>query len=227
MTGPAAPELWTAPPGSRVLLFAPHMDDEVIGAGGALCMHTARGDAVRVVFATDGSGGDPDGHFEGQDVVALRRSEARAAAAVTGATDLVFWDLPDGGWVPSEHDLDAVAERVSGAIGDFDPDVIYAPWTGEAHADHSALGRAVALGLERTGSGALALGYEVWTTCVPRYVLDITAVFETKIRALECHASQMNYWDFPRTTTGMNTHRAVYLEEPGGYAEAFVPLAGD
>ena len=45
----------------RVLVFAPHADDEVFGCGGTLAFHTERGDPVRVVILTDGAGGDPAG----------------------------------------------------------------------------------------------------------------------------------------------------------------------
>ena len=45
----------------RVLVVAPHMDDEVIGCGGTLLLHRSLGSDVRVVFVSDSSGavGDP------------------------------------------------------------------------------------------------------------------------------------------------------------------------
>jgi LmbE family N-acetylglucosaminyl deacetylase len=56
---------------SRVLVFAPHPDDEVLGCGGALALHARRGDHVRVVVVSDGgAGGDPQ----------VRAAEAQAAA---------------------------------------------------------------------------------------------------------------------------------------------------
>ncbi|MFK7743149.1 MAG: PIG-L deacetylase family protein, partial [Planctomycetota bacterium] len=58
---PARPVLWRKPPHGRVLVFAPHPDDEVAGPGGILALHQQNGDAVRVVVTTDGTNGDPDG----------------------------------------------------------------------------------------------------------------------------------------------------------------------
>jgi LmbE family N-acetylglucosaminyl deacetylase len=40
---------------SRVLVFAAHPDDEVLGMGGTIAVHVDRGDDVRVVVVTDGS----------------------------------------------------------------------------------------------------------------------------------------------------------------------------
>ena len=46
---PPRPDLWREVPHGRVLVFAPHPDDEVAGPGGTLARHVAAGDPVRVV----------------------------------------------------------------------------------------------------------------------------------------------------------------------------------
>ena len=45
----------------RVLVIAPHPDDEVFGCGGMLAHHAAQGATVRVLVLTDGAGGAPEG----------------------------------------------------------------------------------------------------------------------------------------------------------------------
>src|SRR5690242_3162214 len=45
----------TAGDGQRVLLLAPHPDDETIGCGGTLALHALAGDEVTVCIVTDGS----------------------------------------------------------------------------------------------------------------------------------------------------------------------------
>ncbi|MFZ2422771.1 MAG: PIG-L family deacetylase, partial [Anaerolineae bacterium] len=45
---------WSTPGGQRVLVIAPHPDDEACGCGGALLRHRAAGDAVTIVVVTDG-----------------------------------------------------------------------------------------------------------------------------------------------------------------------------
>ena len=40
---------------TRVLVFAAHPDDEVLGMGGTIAVHTDAGDQVRIVVVTDGS----------------------------------------------------------------------------------------------------------------------------------------------------------------------------
>src|SRR3990170_3703757 len=64
-----SPSLWTEtqlvpppldrPPGSRILVLAPHMDDEALGCGGSLHRHVLAGESVTVAYLTDGRKGDP------------------------------------------------------------------------------------------------------------------------------------------------------------------------
>jgi mycothiol S-conjugate amidase len=108
-----APETAAAPvslqDGDRVLVLAPHPDDEVLGAGGILREAVRRGLPVRVVFLTHGDSNEwsflayrkrpvltPSGALA---MGAVRHQEALAAAAVLGvpARDLTFLGYPDFG----------------------------------------------------------------------------------------------------------------------------------
>src|SRR5438046_7255856 len=81
--------------GERLLVLAPHPDDEVIGCGGLVAQHLAEGRSVRVVVATDG----------GQaGVAAEREEETRNALAIlcgagnpAGEKGLTAEDDPAGG----------------------------------------------------------------------------------------------------------------------------------
>src|SRR5690349_12478109 len=73
--------------GERLLVLAPHPDDEVIGCGGLVALHLREGRAVRVVVATDGGqAGEP----------AERQRESRAAlASLGGGAEIEFLNFPD------------------------------------------------------------------------------------------------------------------------------------
>ncbi|MFY9823193.1 MAG: PIG-L family deacetylase [Thermoanaerobaculia bacterium] len=95
--------------GDRILVLAPHPDDEVLGAGGVLREAVRRGLPTRVVFLTNGDSNEwsflawrKRPVFLPQSVLAmgtLRRQEALAAAAVLGvpAGNLSFLGYPDYG----------------------------------------------------------------------------------------------------------------------------------
>ncbi len=93
----------------RVLVVAPHPDDEVLGAGGLLHRLGRRRVPVRVVYVTNGDGWPwaVQAHFHRLDVTPadflalgrLRRAEARAAGRRLGLDpdDVRFLGFPDGG----------------------------------------------------------------------------------------------------------------------------------
>ena len=218
------PQALQQPAPGRVLMFAPHADDDVIGCGGTLAQHAAQGDPVRVVVVYDGRRGDSIQAHDPEDYVALRRAEALRAGAHLGLSDYEFWDYPEG-HEPGPAELSAAAERVSQLIQSLRPDVIYAPWVGEQHIDHHVLGRVVRLGVARAGFQGRVLGYEVWTPLVPTLIVNISAYFEAKQAALGEHASQhaeiahMNH-----KALAISAQRAMYLNPEDLHGEGFCLL---
>jgi LmbE family N-acetylglucosaminyl deacetylase len=216
MERPEPPIVLTAPPSGRVLVLVPHPDDESLGCGGAVALHRRQGDPVRIVFATGGGAGDPLGHYAGSDYVAIRREEARRAAEVLGASDLVFWNYDDGK-LAEARDL---ADRVGTLLASERPDLIYRPSIREIHPDHWALGVAVARALQRHAGAPTAFAYEIWATVQPTHVLDITGVWDLKRKAVEQHQSQLRYNDYLHMVAGLNAYRTIHVPS-ARYVEAF------
>ena len=103
------PPVLDVPEATRLLVIAPHPDDEVLGAGGLMQRVHATGGAVRVVYLTDGDG-YPEGVRESDHVQTptakdylgygkQRRREARAALVRLGLADAfqTFLGFPDSG----------------------------------------------------------------------------------------------------------------------------------
>ena len=212
-------------PAGRVLLFAPHPDDEVVGTGGILLLHRQQQDPVHVVVATDGALGDPEGRFAGQDLVAIRKAESVRGLAEIDVHDCTFWGFPEG------HELSGadVERAVSAAVQELrarNPDVVYLPWRLDGHPDHHTLHHIVALALERVGFGGLALGYEVWNPMVPDVIVDVSPVFERKRRAMHRHESQLSYVPYDHCIGGLNAFRALVHMRGNGYGEALSLVRG-
>ena len=66
----------------RVLVLAPHPDDEVFGCGAAIAMHVAEGSAVHVVIVTDGAYRTSKSALS--DYAQIRRKESIAAGHLLG-----------------------------------------------------------------------------------------------------------------------------------------------
>lgn len=215
------PAVIEVPAARRVLVIAPHMDDETIGCGGAICAHVSAGANVQVVFVTDGSLGF-DATRRRRDTAArlsqIRRDEAAQACDLLGVAGLHFLDLPDG---RSEADADAVGE-LKKVIRGCAPDIVYLPFITDTHHDHrtsNALMFAVLQSDSDLGS-ILCACYEVWTPLYPNSIVDISQHIESKMAALACYTSQLALNNYLSSVRGLNAYRAM-ANNSQGYAEAF------
>lgn len=166
----------------RVLVIAPHPDDETIGAGGAIALHVDAHDEVSVVVVTDG-GASRAGGLTRAEMVPRREKEVRCATRVLGVEDLECLRLAEGNWTPDQA-RGQLASRLATC------DVIYAPTCVDFHPEHVAVARLVA-GMLQPGQTVRA--YQIGVPLTPvlvNLVADIGQVAARKIRALEALRTQ-------------------------------------
>ncbi len=213
------------PGAGRVVVLAPHMDDEVLGCGGTIARHADAGARISFVFLTDGRYGAAPGGAAPADLLAARRNEALAAARELGVTDLHF--IAGTG---NRLETDAASARQLRAILErLAPDAVYLPFALERHPDHRATANVLAAATSGTSLAFDCRAYEVWTPLVPNRVVAIDGVLERKRTALRCYRSQLEHTDFEHVVLGLNAYRSSIV--PGGacrHAEAFhvAPLDG-
>lgn len=161
---PFTPDARVDPPSAadRVLVFAPHPDDESIAAGGLLAMARRAGAALRVVIATSGENNPwAQRAFERRIVLdsrarirfAGRREEETLAALEELGIErdaVLFLRLPDQGLTHLlARDPAGLCARLAEEVLTFAPTVLIAPSAEDLHPDHSALAVATDLALDR------------------------------------------------------------------------------
>ncbi len=128
--------------GKRLVVFAPHPDDETFGCGGTIAKKISEGYEVYVVVMTDGRyaflnvlGIESDPTPE--ELKEIRREEMRRAAKVLGVPDnnLIFLDFVDR---TLEDNRDEAEERVIEILRETSPDEVYMPYRLDGHPDHRA-----------------------------------------------------------------------------------------
>ncbi len=139
---------WATPPEpveafvtARLVVVAPHPDDEVLGAGGLMWAAAQQEYPVLVVAVTDGDGSHPNSTRWPVEVLrAQRRFERANALAQLGISDFstVRGGVPDG--AITAH-IDQVAELVAALVADGD--TVVTPWQWDGHPDHEACATAV------------------------------------------------------------------------------------
>lgn len=148
------------PRAGRVIVVAPHPDDEAIGAWELMRLLRQRGVAITVIVASDGGASHPESRrWPRARLVRERQRESRRAMRALGLAPAAirFLGLADGA-------LSAEPARLERAIGAAvrrvrRPAMIVGPTPTDAHEDHRAVARALAA---LPHAGALRLGYRVW-----------------------------------------------------------------
>jgi LmbE family N-acetylglucosaminyl deacetylase len=161
----------TLPSDARLLVFAPHPDDETLATGELIQLAREEGATVRVVFATDGDNNPwPQRWTERRWRIdaeararwgARRRGEALAALATLGvdADAARFLGWPDLGLTHLLERDDAAIEALSDEIRTFAPTHVATPSLRDRHPDHGALRVMVDLALAKARGAGVRLGY--------------------------------------------------------------------
>lgn len=211
----------------RILVFAAHPDDDIIGCGGSLAKHVKLGNQVSACYMTSGEAGSLDHSKE--ELSRIREEEAKNAARVIGFQDLTFLKNPDGYLQYDQANLKKLVEL----IRKKQPHLVYVHHPSDGHQDHratyqlvnEALLRASArLFQEYTGASwptETVLTYEVWTPLLDfEYVEDVSSFIDKKIAALRKHESQMKNARYDEAFEGLARYRGA-LTGKGKYCEVF------
>jgi len=219
----------------RVLVVAPHADDEVLGVGATMARYADEGHEVVVAIMTGHGAGGPHPVFpkESWDIV---RAEALKAHAILGVEETLFEEIPaamvadQALWRLNKITL-AMLERVR-------PDVLYVPFLYDLHRDHSELTRSFSVAWRPSGEVGRRITeiymYETVSEThwnfpyleqgfTPNQWVDVGPYLEKKLDALRCFRSQMRAFPDARSlqaVEALGRWRGSQVNVPA--AEAFV-----
>ncbi len=217
-------------PGTRVLVLAPHPDDEVFGCGGALADLASRGASIDVLLVTDGGAGGAD-EADRRRIAAIRAGESRAALQILGGGTVHAGGLPDRGLGERFPELETL---IAAWLVKTVPDLVLAPSPVETHPDHRAVAYALLALARRPASdpGAAALRaatvafFEISQPFRPNVLVDVTPFLERKREAVRAFASQAAERDYASFVDGLNAFRRMTLPAAVAAAEAFAVFPG-
>ena len=187
-----------APGRARVVVVAPHPDDEVLGCGGALALLARAGREIVVVGVSDGEASHPGSTAWTPPQLAdrrrIERAQGLARLGVTAPAQAL--GVPDGGIAPQEA---ALAHRLREILRPGD--VVFATWRLDGHPDHEAAGRAAAAAAADRGCRLWEFPVWMWHWATPddarvpwqrlhRLALDADAR-RRKSHAIAAHGSQL------------------------------------
>lgn len=146
----------------RVVVIAPHPDDEVLGIGGLVRALADSGAGVELLGVTDGEASHPHSvTLPPAELAARRRAESAAALSALRLDNVTVTRLGfgDGQVCAAEPDLTSVLARY--LAGHDSSTWCLSTWDGDGHPDHEAVGRAARSACR--SRGVRLLEYPVWT----------------------------------------------------------------
>ncbi len=218
-------EILADPPSGKVLVLAPHPDDDIFGLGGTLAKHRDQGDDVRIIYLCDGRSGTKRATTEivQDELKKTRRAEAVAATEILGIPpgNLTFWGYRDGRLLANKTTTKALMQ----ILADFTPRIVYTPHPSDGHPDHEQTAAVLMRTLKAVGSDfpAEIWSYEVWQPTFVNRLVDISPVVNQKESAVRAHGSQLKCRPYADAILGLNTYRGGMLGMPGP-AEGFLAL---
>lgn len=224
----------------RALAISAHPDDIEFGCAATVAKWVDEGAEVTICLVTDGSTGTQDRTLMGKGLNEVRVEEARRAADVIGAKEIIWLGYQDG-YVEYSLDLRkdiarAFRKAKPHRYMTIEPAPLIDGWFIN-HPDHKAVGQAsldVAVTAGTTPGHFPELldeGLEPWrglrelwmySPAPGPVVVDVTATIDRKIEALLCHRSQVGD-DAERISTWMKQNAAAEGARAGyAYGESFL-----
>lgn len=203
--------------GRKIIVLAPHPDDEIIGPGGTLLKNIKCGNQIHIVFITDGSKGRTKNQSK-EEITAIRMNEAIQVCKQLPAT-YSFLACADGNYVPERKKIDLLAQLIK----DINPSDIFLPHLNDLHRDHFMTNllfyQAICNGRETKQT---IWEYEVWSPLIPNTVINITDEYKEKSELLEIYQSQLQLINYGQMMEGLNKYRVSTVPIRGiTHMEAF------
>jgi LmbE family N-acetylglucosaminyl deacetylase len=189
----------------RVLVVAPHPDDETLGVGGTIAKYAQQGSEVTVLVVS--------GHLPPlypRDSYERTVVEARQAFEILGVSKSRFLEIPTG--MIGTQPVGFVNGKLTDFVTELRPQIVLGPFP-DRHIDHRVVFESLMVATRPRGAGReieLLAAYETlsethWNApqvepnFVPNMVVDVTAQIERKIKALKCYESQIQVFPEARS----------------------------
>lgn len=191
---------------NKILVVAPHPDDETLGCGGTLLKHVYNNDEVNWLIFT---GLDKESGFSDEQI--KKRDEEIETVAIA----YNFKTVEKLNYPTTKLDaipLSDMIKKASEVIKKIKPEIVYVPFPGDVHSDHRVVFEVMAACTKQFRYPWIKriLAYEALSETEfsinpvarkfePNVFIDISNCLEEKIRIMNLYASEMGIHPFPRS----------------------------
>lgn len=193
----------------RILIIAPHPDDECIGAGGIMCLYSEN---CSIWVLTDGAIGQGDMIQDKNRN--MRKLELESEMRYAGIDEFRCFSVPDGEMVLHLNLLDK--EDLS------EYKYIFVTSKDDGHPDHKAACICVNNALVKQELETTVLGYEVHSPIKnPTHYIDISDVIDEKKKLISFHKSQNTVQRYDDMAVCLSEYRGHQYRMSGKKLEVY------
>ncbi|MCM1213748.1 MAG: PIG-L family deacetylase [Lachnospiraceae bacterium] len=194
----------------RVLVIAPHADDEILGVGGTIAKYVEEGNQVDVCIVTVGQ--TP---MFSSDAIAAVRHEALEAHKLLGVHESIFLEFP--AVLLSQVPRYEINGKLCEVITKVRPDIVFIPHFGDMHYDHMLVAQAAMVAVRPINECTVKEVYAYETLSesewnvphaanafIPNTYIDISKQVGQKREAMSCYRSQVKMFPHPRSIEALD-----------------------
>lgn len=213
---------------NKILVIAPHPDDETLGCGGTLLKHLESGDSLYWTLVTSMT--EEAGYKK--NIIKTREKEIKKIKKIYKFKKLFKLDF-----MPSKIDslpLLEVIKPLVDVVNEVKPNILYLPFYGDAHTDHQVTFKAASSLIKwfRYPFIKKVIIYETLSETNfnfstkhnfrPNMYVNISKFLEKKIKIFKTYKSEVKKHPFPRSEEAIRASAILRGSESGfKYAEAF------
>jgi len=183
----------------KILVIAPHPDDEVLGMGGTIKKLSKKNKIILCVVSEGATA-----QYKDKKMIKVRRDSCKKTAKILGISQTIFLDYPDMRLNLSHLDINKKLEEI---IEKYRPEIVYTAPKNDLNLDHQMVFNSTLVACRPKSGVKQILCYEIQGNTkvpfVPNVFENIEKEFPYKIKGFKMYKSEIEEFPNPRSITAI------------------------
>jgi LmbE family N-acetylglucosaminyl deacetylase len=202
----------------KILVIAPHPDDEVLGMGGTIKKLSKKNKIILCVVSEGATA-----QYKDKKMIKVRRDSCKKTAKILGISQTIFLDYPDMRLNLSHLDINKKLEEI---VEKYRPEIVYTAPKNDLNLDHQMVFNSTLVACRPKSGVKQILCYEIQGNTkvpfVPNVFENIEKEFPYKIKGFKMYKSEIEEFPNPRSIAAIeNLAIQRGIESGTRKAEAF------
>ena len=179
----------------KILVIAPHPDDEVLGMGGTIKKLSKKNKIILCVVSEGATA-----QYKDRKMIKVRRDSCKKTAKILGISQTIFLDYPDMRLNLSHLDINKKLEEI---IEKYRPEIVYTAPKNDLNLDHQMVFNSTLVACRPKSGVKQILCYEIQGNTkvpfAPNVFENIEKEFPYKIKGFKMYESEIEEFPNPRS----------------------------